>query len=76
MQRSKNFDGEISRQQGRIIEQLGHNVTSDKQFVDSVNELVRDLKLGKTATTVGDVEAILKLIGRPAMRNHLTCRSY
>ena len=64
--RSKNFDGEIAKQQGHIIEHFGRNATSDTQFVESVNGLVEQLGPSKTPTSMQDIDELLKEIGKPA----------
>lgn len=63
--RTKDFDTQISSQQGHLIENFGHNITSDKQFVDTVNQLVKPLKLAKEITTRDEIDGILELIKKP-----------
>ena len=61
----KDFDNQISNQQGHIIENFGHNIISDKQFVDTVNRLMEPLKPAKKITILGEIDGILKLIEQP-----------
>lgn len=63
--KTKDFDTQISRQQGHIIENFEHNITSDKQFVDTVNQIIKPLKLAKKMTTLDEIDGILKLIEQP-----------
>lgn len=63
--RTKDFDTQISSQQGHIIENFGHNITSDKQFVDTVNQVITPLNLPKKVTTLDEIDEILKLIKKP-----------
>ena len=63
--KAKNFDNQINTQQGHLIEQFGHNITSDNQFIQSVNELVKKLHLDKKITKMQEIDEILNLIKKP-----------
>ena len=63
--KTKDFDNQTSSQQGHIIENFGHNIISDKQFVDTVNQLTKPLKLAKKITTLDEIDGILELIKKP-----------
>jgi len=60
--KTKNYDDLISRQQGLILEKLGQNITSDEQFIDSVNALLRSIGIEKRVASINDVDSILQLI--------------
>jgi ABC-type dipeptide/oligopeptide/nickel transport system ATPase subunit len=56
--KSKNFDDEISRRNGNILQVLGESVTSDEHFVNKINELVKDL--GETVQTFEDIDITIE----------------
>ena len=62
---NKNFENNISLQQSQILEQFGQNVTSDGEFTKVVNSLIKDFNLGVTASSLPDVNEILKKIKKP-----------
>ena len=63
--KTKDFDTQVSSQQGHIIENFEHNITSDKQFVDTVNQIIKPLNLAKKITTLDEIDGILELIKKP-----------
>jgi len=63
--RTKDFDTQISSQQVHIIENFRHNITSDKQFVDTINQVIIPLNLPKKITTLDEIDGILELIKKP-----------
>ncbi|MBI1326210.1 MAG: AAA family ATPase [Alphaproteobacteria bacterium] len=63
--RTKSFDNQINHQQSQIIEQFGCNITSDEQFIAKVNELVKPFELNKKASSLKDINDILKAIRQP-----------
>jgi wobble nucleotide-excising tRNase len=63
--KTKNFDNQINHQQSQILEQFGQNITSDKRFVEAVEELVRPFSLGMNIEKWEDVNDILKRIKTP-----------
>lgn len=63
--KTKNFDNQINTQQTHLIEQLGHNITSDSQFLQSLNELVKPLKIKMEITKFNEIEDVLILIKKP-----------
>ena len=62
---NKNFENQINHQQSQILEQFGHNVTSDKEFIKTVELLIKDFKLGIKIVSVSDVNTILTKIKKP-----------
>lgn len=74
--KARDFDNQIGNQQGHIIENFGHNITSDKQFVDTVNQLVKPLELAKEITELADIDQILELIKEPADAKIIELQSF
>lgn len=62
---TKNFDNQINRQQGIIIEQFEQNVTTDEQFVDLVNEITKPFDLKTEVKVLKDINIVLNLIKKP-----------
>jgi len=62
---TKDFDKQISNQQMHIIEKLGHNITSDDHFIESINETIKPLNLGKTISKLDEIGDVLKSITKP-----------
>jgi len=56
--RRKNFDDEISRRQGSILQTLGESITSDKHFLEKINEFIKDL--GEKVETFDDIDRIIE----------------
>ena len=54
----KSFEDQISHQQGQILEQFNRNTTTDEQFIEAVNELVKPFDL--EASSLKDVNSVLK----------------
>lgn len=63
--KTKNFDNQINRQQGIIIEQFGQNVTSDEQFIEIVNDLTKPFELKTKIKVLKDINAVLNKIKKP-----------
>ena len=63
--KTKNFDGQISHQQGQIIEQFGQNVTSDENFIAVVEELVKPFALDIKIEKLNDINEVLRKIKTP-----------
>lgn len=63
--KSQKFDYQISTQQAHFIEYFGHNIISDKQFIDSINELIKSLNINKELTKLDEIDTILTLIKEP-----------
>ncbi|MCX6822252.1 MAG: AAA family ATPase, partial [Candidatus Aenigmarchaeota archaeon] len=61
----KNFDNQRNIQQKDIIAKLGRNVTSDGQFIESINELIKPLNLGKTIGKLDEIDTLLESITKP-----------
>jgi len=62
--KSLNFDSQSAYQQQKLISQLGHNVVSDEQYLDTINTIIEPLNLGKRAESFSDIEEILSLLKR------------
>lgn len=58
MTKVKNFDSEISRREGEIMEKLGEMIVDDNSFVNKVNTLIQPLNL-EPISTINDIETIL-----------------
>ena len=65
--KARNFDNEINIQQRHMIEHFGHNITSKKQFLDAINNLIKPLGLSQKLAGLNDddIQAIEKLISVP-----------
>lgn len=63
--KNSNFDSQISYQQEQLITQLGQNVVSDVQYIDTVNNLLEPIQIDRKATTFNDLHGILELIKKP-----------
>ena len=63
--KNKGFDNLINHQQSQIIEQFEQNVTSDEQFIEVVNELIKPFKLDVEVKELKDVNTVLKKIKKP-----------
>jgi len=70
--KTKNFDDLISRQQASILEKLGQNITSDEQFIETVNVLLKSLGIEKRITSINEVDNVLQLI--PKLEDSTTLR--
>jgi len=63
--KNSNFTSQIDYQQSQLIEQLGQNVVSDKQYLNTINNLFEPLKLKKTANNLDEIDEILELLKVP-----------
>ena len=63
--KTNNIDNQVSHQQSQIIEQFQQNVTSDKQFLEIVNELVKPFSLDMIIDELKDINEVLKKIKTP-----------
>ncbi len=55
----KNFDNEISRREGEILEKLGERVTDDASLVNKINELIEPLGLSKISS-IQDIDTLIE----------------
>lgn len=62
---NRNFENQINHQQKLILEQFGENITTEKEFVDAVNSLIKDFDLGIKVNELGDVNTVLEKIKKP-----------
>jgi len=62
---NKDFDNRINNQQSFLIKQLGHNITSDIQFFESINESVKPLKIDEKINNFEDIDNVLEIIKKP-----------
>lgn len=60
--KTKDFDNQINRQQANLLESIGQNIVTDEQFVTSVNEMIAELELGKTADNIKEIKDVLELL--------------
>ena len=65
--KSSDFDNRINHQQQQMIEYFGHNITSKKQFMDAINNLIKPLGLSRKLSSLDErkIQAIKKLIAKP-----------
>ena len=61
------FDNQISNQQQHMIEYFGHNVTTKRQFIDAVNNLMKPLGLPRKLSSLDEreIRAITRLVAKP-----------
>jgi len=74
--RIKNFDNLINTQQSHLIEKLGENIISDKQFINSINELIKPLKIGVELTGLSEIDNVLSLIKTPDDSKKIELQSF
>ncbi|MFC2093669.1 AAA family ATPase [Bacteroidota bacterium] len=60
--KTTNYSHRMSSEQAKLIECLGQNITSPKQFFEATTKLIKPLKLGKNIKSLKDARAILKAI--------------
>lgn len=63
--KKSDFDNKINTQQQKIIDYFGRNITSDEQFVEAVNELIKPLEIEKKIKRIDEIDAVLDLIKKP-----------
>jgi DNA repair exonuclease SbcCD ATPase subunit len=63
--KTRGFDDLINHQNSQIIEQFEQNITSDKQFVEVVKELVKPFKLDMKIEALKDINEVLAKIKKP-----------
>ncbi|APF20297.1 SMC domain protein [Caldithrix abyssi DSM 13497] len=63
--KNSNFTSQIGYQQSQLIEQLGQNIVSDKQYFDTINIILEPLKLKKRVNTLNEIDEILELLKKP-----------
>jgi len=57
--RSRNYENEISRKEGQIVELLKERVVSDEQYINKINEIIKPLKLDFVLTKLEDINNLL-----------------
>lgn len=60
--KSSNFEAQINYQQKQIIDQLEQNVNSDDQYYNTVNNLLKKIKMDKIVSNFEDLDSILELL--------------
>ncbi|MCH7545666.1 MAG: AAA family ATPase, partial [Planctomycetes bacterium] len=60
--RAAGYDSQKSAKQQVVLDNLGQNAFTDKQFTEGATELIKPLKLGKTIKSIKDIKGILKSI--------------
>lgn len=63
--KKENFENQINTQKITLISKLSANVTNEENLVESVNDKIRNLKLGIKATTLADIDEILEKLKKP-----------
>jgi len=71
-----NFDNRIGAQQAHLIEHFGRNVTSDAQFLQTINELIVPLGLGVTLQTFAQFDELLEKIKKPDDSANIEAQSF
>ena len=76
--KSSGFDNRANEQQQHIIECFGHNVTSRKQFVDAINNLIEPLGLSRKLSKLDEheIRAIQRLIAEPQDTTTIELRAF
>lgn len=60
--RAVGYDSQKSAKQRVVLDNLGQNTYTDKQFIEGTNELIKPLKLDKTIKSLKDIKDVLKSI--------------
>ncbi len=63
--KASNFENQINHYQSQIIDQLGENVTSDKQFLSVVGKLISELGIEAPLKTLDDIDGVLEKVKKP-----------
>ncbi len=63
--KNRDFASQIDYQQSQLIEQLGQNIVSDEQYLETINALIEPLPIDKKATQFEDIDDILDLLRAP-----------
>ena len=63
--KSRNFPRILGEHDQEIIEQYGQNITSDEQFLEATNSILKDAEFDETVSSLSDVNSVLRKIGRP-----------
>lgn len=63
--KKSDFDNKINTQQQKIIDYFGRNITSDEQFVEALNELIKPLEIEKKIDRIDQINSVLDQIKRP-----------
>ena len=74
--RTKNFDNLVNTQQNHLLENLGENIVSDRQFINSVNELIKPLNIDVELTGLGEIDNVLSLIKTPDDSKKIELQSF
>ena len=74
--RSKNFENLINTQQSNLIEYFGENILSDKQFINSVNELIKPLNISIELASFSEIDNVLNLIKTPDDSKNIELQSF
>ena len=72
----KDYDSQINIQQSHLIEQIGQNITSDEQYINTIKELFVPLKISKSINNASDINEALELIGKPEETQHVDLQSF
>lgn len=74
--RLRNFENLINTQQRNLIEYFGENILSDKQFINSVNELIKPLNICVELTSLNEIDSVLSLIKTPDDSKNIEMQSF
>jgi len=74
--RLRNFENLINTQQRNLIEYFGENILSDKQFINSVNELIKPLNICVELTSLNEIDNVLSLIKTPDDSKNIELQSF
>ena len=66
LERARDYDKHVSRQQADIIEHLGQNVTTEAQFVEAAKSFLKPLNLTVNVTDSTSLEEAIAQVKSPA----------
>ena len=70
------FDNQINVQQQKLIEYFGHNVTSDEQYIEALNDLVAPLGMDRKINSTSEIDTFINLIKKPEDTQNIVLQSF
>ena len=67
--KNQNFENQITTQKAILISKLSANVTSEENLISSINEKIKNLKLGFEVKEFDDINALLEKLKKPINKN-------
>jgi energy-coupling factor transporter ATP-binding protein EcfA2 len=74
--RNRNFEGQISAKQSYILGKLQQNITSDKQFIQVINEQLKNLRIEHQLTNINEIKDIEKILANPEANKIIEIQSF